>query len=240
MSWTFIDSDGAFDTASGTTVASPALTVAAGDLVVVAVKFEGATTTVSVSDGTSSLTEWSKGVTGTSSGEPFLDVFYILASVANGSVTYTATLGAARAFKDIVVMVYRPSAAASLDGIANVGSGTTGTAATSGNLTTSGSDGVAFGCYAEYGSYLTAATINSIAQDHFIDASAGTVINHDPGTSKSAMFANTYAAGFTGGAAATLSASERWVLGVIAFTIGGGGGGAGPSSQATMTMLGVQ
>jgi len=224
QSWTFVASAGAEDNASGTTVAAPAITVAAGDLIVVAVKFEGATTTVSVSDGTSSLTQWSKGVTGTSSGEPFLDAFYLTSSVASGSVTYTATLGAARAFKDIMVMAYRPSGGSvSLDGTANVGSAISGTSATSGNTTTTGTTGIAFAPYASYGPIIVSGTINGVTATQFIDGSNSTAINHDSGFGHSALFAAPYAAGFTGQAAATLNSSDRWVLGVIAFKISAGG-----------------
>lgn len=218
MSFTLVDSDGTGGQgASAATIATPGLTVNVGDLVVVLVKWEGANTTCSVSDGTNTLTEWSKGVVqNNGSQEPFFDVFYTLSSGVSGtnSVVYTNTFGAGQPFRSIAAMVFTPSAAASLDGTANANTGTTGTSATSGNLTTTGTDGIAFGCYAGYGASLSSETINGS-----IFANRIVVTGSD-----AEIFQTAYVAGFTGGAAATLSGSNRWDLGVIAFKIGAGGG----------------
>src|SRR5689334_15099250 len=137
MAFTYVNSIGGSSGGSSTTVAATLVgpTVAAGDLIVVVVKWEGATTTCSVSDGTTTLTEWSKGVQSQSGNEPFMDVFYLLASVATGLPTYTATLGAARSFKDISVMVYRPPSAASLDGTPNANSNAGSSTLDTGNIT---------------------------------------------------------------------------------------------------------
>lgn len=221
MSWTFVDSDGANGAGSSTTIASPGLTVNVGDLVVVMAKWEGADTTVSFGDGTSTLTPWSIGNQGTtgSNNEPHLAVAYILASVASGtnSVVYTATFGATRAFRDIIVMVFTPSAACSVDGSPNCNAGNsgagTGTTLASGNITTSGTDGIAFGAYAEYGATLLSDQINGVALAH--SQTAGTA---------STLYNITYASGFTGQATGQFSSANRWVLGVIAFKVGGGGG----------------
>lgn len=219
MSWTFVDSDGANGAGSSTTIASPGLTVNVGDLVVVMTKWEGTDTTISISDGTSTLTPWSIGNQGTtaSNNEPHLAVAYILASVASGtnSVVYTVTYGATRAFRDVIAMVFTPSSACSLDGTAiagNSGAGT-GTVLSSGNITTTGTDGIAFGAYAEYGGVLDSLSIkiNSVSAAN-VQKSTGT---------NSELWNITYASGFTGAAAATISVANRWVLGVIAFKVGG-------------------
>ena len=206
MAWTFVDSDGYGASASSTTIATPGVTVAAGDLAVVLVSYEGTATTLSVSDGTSSLTEWVVGQKYASG--LTLDVFYILASVASGtnSVVYTATFGGGgRTYRNIAVMVFTPPSAASLDGTAVAASGTS-TALASGNITTTGTDGIAFGAYAEYGLFLNTEKINGVTLERKQIAYG----------LRSELWQIAYSAGFTGQATAVLT-SNTWIGGVIAF-----------------------
>lgn len=225
MSFTFKDSDGANGSGSSSTIVSPGLTVAAGDIVVVMVGWEGTDTTIAVSDGTTTLTPWSIGNKGTagSNGEPHLAMSYLLASVASGTntVVYTATYGAARTFRTIAVYVFTPSAAASIGGSPNcsAGSGTTGTALASGNITTTGMDGLAVAAYSEYGG-----TLDGTQKINGVD-DVGTQLC---GTSHSCLYYIAYAAEFTGQATAGIGSNNRWVLGVIAFKIGAAAGLAVP------------
>lgn len=220
MAWTFVSQGGTSTdkSASSLTIAETSASVAAGDLVVVWVKWENGATTVSCSDGTSSLTNWGPGNLSVGGADQRGTLFYLLSSVATGTVTYTATFGAGRSWRGMCVMVYRPSAAASLDGTATGTSGTS-TAANSGNLTTTGTDGVAFGAYGEFGDPIASPLINGSAADQFRDNSAS-------GSSREALWAKSYTSGFTGAASGTLSAVNQWICGVIAFKIAAGGGGS--------------
>jgi hypothetical protein len=128
-----------YDTASGSSIAcSASITVAIGDLIHVGVKYEGGTTTCSVSDGLgNTFTPVDK--TNHSLGEPELAVFRCV--VANpGSCTPSATLGAARVFRAIFAHYFTPavgsSFAADSPGFKN-GQGS-GTAISTGAFTANG------------------------------------------------------------------------------------------------------
>lgn len=212
-SFTFVDSDGSTAAGSANTIASPGLTVNVGDLVVAVVSWEGGTASMTMSDGSASLTEWSLGPTANASGDPILDVFYMLASTVSGtnSIVYTGTFGAAanRTIRCIAVMVFTPSSPASLDGTANVGTGNS-TNLASGNITTTATDGIAFGAYAEFGATILSEQINSVAADRVQLA----------GAAHTEIFSKTYAAGYTGQATGQFSGANRWNLGVLAFKTG--------------------
>lgn len=219
MGFTFVNSGQTGNTGSGTSLAVNVTGVNAGDLVVVLVKWESTDTTVSVSDGTSSLVASAAGNVG-SSGAYYTSVFYLLSSVASGTVTYTVTWGAARTFRDLIVVVHTPSAAASLDGTATGTYSASGTTLNSGNITTTGTDGMAFGTYGDFsGNHPTSAAINGVGATREIDGGAGVA---------SAIWMRAYTAGFTGAATGTItSAGPDWVCEIIAFKIGAGGGGGG-------------
>lgn len=236
--YTFVGGCGNNSDGSSLTVACTVASVQAGDLAFTSTSFEGATTTATVSDGTSSLTATAYGVTaGTRNSEPWLAAHYLLSSTATGSVTYTTTLGATRTFKQIAVQVWRPSAAASLDGTAVAAASAAGGSTTpnSGNITTTTSDGLAFASYAEFGQATTAELINGVAEDQKQIANAGASRN-------SSTWSRTFAAGFTGAASGTLASAQRWTIGVTAFKIsaaagtvvnpisGRGGGAAQPTA----------
>ena len=220
MTWTYVDGDGTAQSGSSTTIATPGITVNAGDVVVVVTTYEGASTSITVSDGTSTLTADPNGQYNAAGVEPTLQFSYILSSVASGtnSVVYTATFGAARAFTNIMAIVYTPPGAASIDAT-SVGTGaTSGTAVSSGNITTNTVDGVAFAGYAEYGQTLNSAAINSVAAEHAITPL------------RSKIWSVAYSTGYTGAATGTIT-SARWACAVIAIKAAGGGGsvaGAGP------------
>lgn len=209
MGWIFNNSNGSAASASAGTAAVTVTGVKVGDLIVVLTKFEGSSTTVTCSDGTSSLTAWSQGVISNSSGDPRMACHYLIASVASGSVTYTSTFGANQSFRDVVAMAYTytPNIVPVLDGTAISSTGS-GTAITSTNITTTGTDGLAFGLYADFGGTLSAPLINGVAADQTQVAS----------TDKTALFSKTYSSGFVGAATGTIS-SNRWDCGVIAFRL---------------------
>src|SRR5262249_43577983 len=98
------------NSASGGGLPATVSNVAVGDLIVVMVKFESTTTTCTMSDGTSTLTQSSVGVQNNpgANGEPHLVVFYLLSSVASGTVTYTPTLGANKTWRSTIAFALTP------------------------------------------------------------------------------------------------------------------------------------
>lgn len=114
----------------------------------------------------------------------------------------------------MIVMVYTPSAAASFEA-SHLGAGTS-TSLNSGSITTSGTDGVAFGGYGEYGGQVSASSekINAVVAED---------IQVDPGAGNGRAWARRYSSGFTGAATLTLTASWEWLGSVMAFQISGGG-----------------
>lgn len=221
--FTFVNSGENGSSASNTSLQATVTGVHAGDLVVILAKWENGDTTVSASDGTSSFTDALSGnhAVGTAgAGEPNVTALYLLSSVTSGSVTYTVTWGAARPWKDVIVAVYTPgSGTLSLDGTANKNVGA-GTSLTTGNITTSGTDGIAFALYGEYGTGLDSEKINGLVADRTI---VGGVVN------QSEIWIKSYTSGFTGQGTATLNSSNNWAAAILAFKLtasGGGGGGA--------------
>ena len=215
MSWTFVNSGSNGSSGSATTLAASVASVQAGDVAIVGIKWEdGGPGTVTCSDGTSSLTEYAPAEQGVGGADQWIDMFYLLSSVATGTVTYTVTFNAARTWRGICAMAWRPSAAASLDGTAVQNDGTSAVV-NSGNITTTGADGLAVGFYGEFGRTFSSVLINGVAV-------AQSVTNSASGQ-KDQMFARTYSAGFTGAASGGLDASEQWNVGLLAFNIGGGG-----------------
>lgn len=225
---------GATAAGSGAGLPVTVANVAAADLIVVICKWEGTTTTCSVSDGTTTLTQSSVGVqnNGGANGEPHLVVFYLLSSVASGSVTYTPTLGANKTFRDTVAFaVTKPTGTGSLalDGTATGNSATSGTALTSNNQTTTGTNGVSFGSYAEFGATCKLPLVNAVNPDATQQATSG-------GHSAGWMVA--YTSGFTGAATGTLTGSNRWDAQVISFNAAASASGGG--MVASLCLMGVQ
>jgi hypothetical protein len=216
MSFTLVSSHISVNAASAASLVYTGniTSVQAGDLVVACLgNLEGTPTTYSLSDGTStfSLATGSDEVFG--AGAAHIETHYLLASVATGSPTYTLTYGAARTYRVMGIYVFRPTAAVSV-GNSSSSSGT-GTAISSGNITVSSSDLIAFAC---------AGTINTTAAPSPITINGVAAT----GSLHSNYFTVWYAeaaAGYTGAAAGTIS-SDSWGANVTAFTIGAGGGGS--------------
>lgn len=176
--FTFIASASGSDDASDTDVAtSSTLNVASGDLLIAAVQWEDTDTTVTISDGTNSFTFDTGEDVHSASNEINLYPMYVLSASANATATFTATLGASRAYKKIAVMQYRPSGGTTSKDISgtreNNGSGST---ITTGSFSTTGSDGVVCGTAGIYtsGTWVSP-TINSVAADESVAPSGQTI-----------------------------------------------------------------
>jgi hypothetical protein len=214
---TFVQ-DGYNDNSTGSSVASIAVAltgVTAGNLIAVWVKHEGTSTSITVSDGTTTLTAATYKANG--SANSFGQWHYLL-SANSGNKTYTATFGASRSFPTIIVFEYSITGSWAFQA-QNTATGTS-TSPNSGNFTTTGTDGVAFGGYAENSTNFTSSEqINGVAAD----GSKRTAAAGDPRCYTTA-WRKTFTSGYTGAASATLASAE-WVCCGIAFGVSGGGGG---------------
>lgn len=212
MALTFVQSANATDS-SGSNVASIGVSltgVGGGNLISCLAKHEGSTTTISTSDGTSTL---SSGNYGSNGGSDSHGQWKYLLSANSGNKTYTSTFGASRPYPTTIIYEYSYSGTASLDG-QNNSNGSSGTCS-SGNFTTTGTDGVGFGAYIENtgGITITAAALNGVAADGIINVSGNFT----------AAWRKTYSAGFTGAATGTMSGSTTWGCIGIAFKVDAGG-----------------
>lgn len=227
-SFTFVISCGTGGTGSVTSQATGACTgTHVGDLVAIEVKWEGGDTTVTCSN-SSTASVWVDAFVGahvTDGNAATVTICYTLSLAASGSVTFTATFGAARTFTDAGAIVYTPSAAASTDGKSQ----STGTSATvsSGNMTTTGTDGLAFGGFGETGAGVTIAScaVNSVVRDQVLQFGSGP---------RSAIWSKSYAAGFTAAATCPFASGGAWNGSGVAFKIAGGA-----TVVPKLTLLGV-
>lgn len=133
-SFTDVNRNSTSSAGSATTLGVAVTGVHVGDLIFVwAGTRDGNQAISGVSDGTTSLTCLTAAVNGTMQGR----ICYLLASVASGTVTYTATFAAAATNRFIGSWVFTPTAAATFD---QQNSATDADVLTSGNITTTGSD----------------------------------------------------------------------------------------------------
>lgn len=211
--YTFVKSQGNVFESPGTTMTNILPTVTAGNLIVIQVKHEGAPTTLTISDGTTSFTAATK--VNHSSGQLSQQFFYLLSSVASGTVTYTCTLGAARDFKAMIAWEFDPTGTAAFDTEPSGGgsSGNGGTL-TSGNMTTTANDTVCLGAYAEFSSdSFTTMQINGVA-------AAGVRASDNSTTTTQTRACSWYripTATFTGAATGTGVVADDWIINAIAF-----------------------
>ena len=106
MAFSFINSAVGNNTGSGTVLnCGTSLDIQAGDLIVAHACWEGGTTTVAISDGGSNALTMEDVVAGSTI---WTAMGYKLAGVANAAATFTLTLGAARTYRDILVLQFRP------------------------------------------------------------------------------------------------------------------------------------
>lgn len=143
--FTFVASaTGTSDSSTTTVATSTTLDLNAGDLIIAYVSHEGTATTISsLTDGGSNSLTFDTGED-VSNTDANLYPLYKTSASNNDTATFTATLGAAREWKGIVVMQYRPSAGTTSKDISgtreNTGSGFGGS---TGTFSTTGSYGVA-------------------------------------------------------------------------------------------------
>ena len=204
-SFTFVQSN---VSDSGTTVALTGVT--AGNLIVIWVKWEAATAnaSASISDGTSSLTMATAGHQGTSA--PSGQFGYLL-SANGGNRTYTVTVPAGGSFIRLRVAEFSYTGGTLSFDVGNIGAGSS-TAPASGNVTTTGTDELAFGGYAEIsGATPSSPLINGLT--------ASTLPTQG---SYTRLWYKTFSSTFTGNASITLSGSGGWVCNIISFKISGG------------------
>lgn len=139
----FVQGAGAHVNVNDQASASVQLTgVQAGHLIVVGVKWSIGDVTCTVSDGTSSFTARARIGTTT-----YAQQFYLLASVASGTVTYTATFSGALAdHPSITVQEFSYTGTAAFDAApANDGAAGLNSSANSGTLSTTGTDELVVG-----------------------------------------------------------------------------------------------
>lgn len=214
---TFVGGAGAKVDASGTTIGVNVGSVLAGDLVVGIVKWEGTATTIAtLTDGSSGIGTGvvldPDGVISHANTDLSAEVFYLLASVASGTVTYTATLSAARAWKQIAVGVFRYSGTAAFEDSNRSAPDVDGAnVLTSPTITIAGGELVAVGFWGNYETNTpTTNAINGVTAD-------GTFGNTDG----SQGWYRLLAAGFTGAATSTggHTIGNAATMSLIAFEI---------------------
>ena len=190
--------------------ATVALTgVGAGNLLISVAFWEGADTTVSISDGTTTFTNGTAGVNSATIDGTW-DVrqrpAYLLGVASGGNKTITLTLGASRNTVALHVLEFSKTAGAwALDGQAAYGQGN-GTAMASGSLTTSGNPVVAVGWARNW--------TNQTVTAPLIGGQAALGLQSDGATSGGSWYRIGALAGGT--AQATSSSSDQWLSGLIA------------------------
>ena len=210
----FARSGSALSDGGGTTLSVSLTGVQAGSLLVAFVKWEGGTTPVTLSDGTSSFTADTQN--SGAGGELHGRFYYLLSSARSGSVTYTATWTEARPYQRMFVYEYTQSGGIVTFDASNRATGNSGSL-NSGTLTTTGTDEVVFGAYGEYDASTTAnEQINGVAADQVVR------------TGFASMWSKRFTAPFTGAATATGN-SSTWIGNVIAFKRGGGAPNTSPT-----------
>lgn len=219
MALVFVQNGQGSNDASGSSIAASLTGVGAGNLIPVFVSHFGAPTTITVSDGTTSLTALTKHdhTDANKSGQ----WFYLL--VANGgSKTYTATLGAARAFRRIEVWEYSYSGTISFDQ-ENSDESNGGTASiTSGNITTTGTDEVVLAGFTDGSAgHSTGEQINGVTFDN--ELTSGSNVD---------VWDRVVTATFTGQATGTAN-SGFWLC-VIASFKAVAAKGAGPFTELSV------
>lgn len=196
--------------------------VVAGNLIVLWCKWEEGDTTLSISDGTSSLDT----TTHINNGSTVHGCWaYILSTVANGTVTYTFTFGANSHFKRAHVAQFSYSGTIEYDG--STGASGTGTAVDSGTIATTGSEEICLGGYGE--------SNNTTRASHAIDGTAADGVFSGGGSLTDAWYRRLTATDADVEATVTLGTSMAWIGGVIGFKESG----AAAATVKQLAALGV-
>jgi len=198
---TYARSLGAFNNSSGTALTVQLTNVKAGSLIVAYVKWEGAASSVTLTDGTSTFA--ADTLNSAANGDLHGRFYYLLASATSGTVSYTATWSAARSYRRLLLYEFTYGGTVSFDA-SNRATGTSGSL-TSGSITTTGSDEIVFGAYGEYSSKNTTnERINGLAADRVLRSNF------------TSMWSKGFSSPFVAGATATGNSSP-WIGQVIAF-----------------------
>ncbi len=221
MALTFIAMAVGTNAGSGTTLdTSASLNVAAADLLIAVGIHDGATTTIAVAKDSGSpantFTFDAVNILEASFNDLYLAQGYVLSAAADATATFRMTLGAARAFRSIFVLQFRPGAGDTVtkDGNGAIAQGAVA-AVSSGNFDTSGTDEVVVGGYADFSGQNTGSEL--------INGVAATEPTGSPDANFSSVWYRILTASFTGGAAtATLAGAGDWLCGGIAFKATGG------------------
>lgn len=196
--------------AASLTIASPSITVTAGNLLVIWVKNETAQTLSSVSDGT---TTFSLGTEKTHTNNDLHGRFAYLLSGNAGAKTITATFtSSAATFRRIIVCEFSHTAAAVFD-TQNTGSGTSTApiVIASGSITTNAGAGLALGGYSEYS--------NDVMNTPRVATNAATGKPNSTSSGLPWMWYYITSGAVTGTADCNMSTggSSDWVVNAIAF-----------------------
>jgi hypothetical protein len=175
MGWSYIGgSQGTGSGSAGTIDTSGSLTVAAGDLLVAVVKFDGADTTVTVADtgGSNGFTQLDKQ----STAQATTWVGYKIGASAS-TAAIRATLGANRAYRYIAVMQFRPDSGdvvtlADADFTNNGYTGSSHTSST-GVVSATGDDLCAVAVIGNYATNLSSQAIGNAAATAVVESDGG-------------------------------------------------------------------
>lgn len=207
MAAAYVNEAGGFNTASGGSIATSAVSHTTGNLLVCCVRHEGATTTISVADTAGNtwtpLTKVTHG-----GGDMHLQLFYVLNCTGNASNVVTATFGASRTFRGIQVMQF-----SGLNSYDEEDSGTTtaGTSVTAGTVNINGA-GVVVNGIAIYGGLLSwsASTGYTLVQNASDTARMGMSYELETGSSAESP-------------GASGSSNDDWIIVSAAFLEAGSG-----------------
>jgi hypothetical protein len=209
MAFTHVQNNGAVQDASGASISVALTGIGAGNLLVVWLKYEGISTSRTISDGTSTFTN---GTETTHSNNDVHGMFSYLLSANSGNKTITCTFGASRAWSRIQIWEFSNSGQ-TLAFDAENGSSGTGTVPNSGNISTANADEVVLGGYGEYSTRTCIAPfINGVAADSFRTDNI-TMSCYKIETATFTNGAHTYPTAFSG--------SCDWIFSIIAFKVAG-------------------
>lgn len=200
-------------------------TVGTGDAIVILTAHEDTAGTVSISDGTSSFTGATQD---TMESVPLTArLFYLLASVATGTVTYTVNWGGGTTFRRLLAYRFTYTGTASLDGeTATDWSAASGANPTSGNISPAGTDNVTIGYFADgSGNVESDPEINNVNATGSLAGSFGDL-----------LWYRTHTVGFTGAADVTMDVASNGVIGILSMKAVAAAGAVAPSVNEAVTV----
>lgn len=223
MATTFIGAAGATNDAGGTTLdCSGSLNVAAGDSLIAWVCNETGSSTYAVAKNSGSpANSFTFDAGDAIANNVFGSLGYLLSASADATATFRATWGTSRDIRRIIVMQFRPTAGGTVTKDTSAKGTGLGTASSSGNITTAGTDEIVCGGSDLFNAGATTLEkINAIAADGVSRQSAASLWYR--------ILTATFS---TAPAICTQAISDSWICGVIALKITSGGATADNSAQ---------